>query len=109
MEKHSSQLPDSAPKPTRELIAAAAYHLFIEGGSSHGHDVDDWLRAEQLLAERLVEATTEHNAAAVRTPLALVTEAQDERGSASREKIRRQSTPFRPAARQVEAQHHFQP
>jgi hypothetical protein len=33
-------------------VAKEAYVLFLERGSVHGHDVEDWLRAEQVLRER---------------------------------------------------------
>ncbi|MFT3699260.1 MAG: DUF2934 domain-containing protein [Kofleriaceae bacterium] len=32
-----------------EAIAAKAYELFMERGGEHGHDVEDWLRAEAAL------------------------------------------------------------
>jgi HSP20 family molecular chaperone IbpA len=31
------------------LVARRAYRLFTEGGFIHGHDLDDWLRAEREL------------------------------------------------------------
>ena len=34
-------------------IARRAYELFLERGGEHGHDVEDWLRAEsEIIAER---------------------------------------------------------
>jgi hypothetical protein len=33
-------------------VAKEAYGLFLERGGAHGHDVEDWLRAEQILRER---------------------------------------------------------
>jgi hypothetical protein len=33
-------------------IANVAYALFLERGGTDGHDVEDWLRAEQILRER---------------------------------------------------------
>ena len=33
-------------------IAKEAYALFLDRGGAHGHDVEDWLRAEQILRER---------------------------------------------------------
>jgi hypothetical protein len=33
-------------------VASEAYGLFLERGGAHGHDVEDWLRAEQILRER---------------------------------------------------------
>ena len=45
---------DSQPPrrhPLTEAIARRAYELFLERGSEHGHDVDDWLQAERELVE----------------------------------------------------------
>jgi hypothetical protein len=33
-------------------VAKEAYALFLERGGVHGHDVEDWLRAEQLVRQR---------------------------------------------------------
>ena len=34
-----------------QVIAGRAYELFLERGGEHGHDVEDWLRAEgEILA-----------------------------------------------------------
>ena len=30
-----------------EMICARAYELFQERGGEHGHDAEDWLRAEE--------------------------------------------------------------
>jgi hypothetical protein len=35
--------------PTQEEIATRAYELFEARDRQHGHDVDDWLRAEREL------------------------------------------------------------
>ena len=32
-------------------IARRAYEIFCERGGEHGHDLDDWLRAERELCE----------------------------------------------------------
>jgi hypothetical protein len=32
--------------PSHQSIAVRAYDLFIQRGSAHGWDLDDWLRAE---------------------------------------------------------------
>lgn len=32
-----------------DAIAAKAYELYLERGGEHGHDVEDWLRAEAAL------------------------------------------------------------
>lgn len=34
---------------SREEIAALAHKLWAERGYQHGHDAEDWLRAEQAL------------------------------------------------------------
>ncbi len=42
-----SQVSDmGAVELTEELIRIRAYHLFEERGCEHGHELDDWLRAE---------------------------------------------------------------
>jgi hypothetical protein len=33
----------------REEIAVRAYQLYLERGGADGHDVEDWVRAEQEL------------------------------------------------------------
>jgi DUF2934 family protein len=45
---------DSSPQrrhPITEAIANRAYDLFLARGGEHGHDLDDWLQAEQELLE----------------------------------------------------------
>jgi hypothetical protein len=38
-------------------IAHRAHELFVERGSAHGYDIDDWLRAEkELLRARAAES-----------------------------------------------------
>ncbi len=37
--------------PTRAEIGRRAYEIFLERGSVHGHDLDDWLQAEPELKE----------------------------------------------------------
>ncbi len=39
------------PSPTRAEIGHREYEIFLEGGSVHGDDLDDWLRAEHELKE----------------------------------------------------------
>lgn len=36
-------------RPSRDEIARLAYHFYETRGRSHGHDIDDWLSAEQEL------------------------------------------------------------
>lgn len=40
---------DLGPEVGTDAIAAKAYELFLERGGEHGHDVEDWLRAEAAL------------------------------------------------------------
>jgi len=35
--------------PTREEISEYAYHIYETRGRQNGHDIEDWLRAEQTL------------------------------------------------------------
>jgi hypothetical protein len=41
-------------RPTREAVARLAYHLYELRGRQDGHDMDDWLRAEDQLARTTV-------------------------------------------------------
>ena len=43
----------AAHRPTREEIAAFAYHLYEVRGYQDGHDLDDWLSAELQLRRHL--------------------------------------------------------
>jgi hypothetical protein len=47
-------------EPTPEEVAALAYQLWIERGSPHGSDEEDWYRAEEQLrtAEPLKRSAT---------------------------------------------------
>jgi len=33
----------------RQQIAEKAYEVYLDRGQTHGHDVDDWLEAEQMI------------------------------------------------------------
>ena len=48
---HSRRRTDPSPKrdPIRDAVAARAYEMFLARGGTHGHDVEDWLQAEQEL------------------------------------------------------------
>jgi DUF2934 family protein len=39
--------------PITEAIALRAYELFLERGGQHGHDLEDWLRAEQEIVDAI--------------------------------------------------------
>lgn len=41
------------PARNRQRIAKKAYELYLERGKVHGHDVDDWLEAERIIAAEL--------------------------------------------------------
>jgi hypothetical protein len=35
-----------------EEVAQRAYEIFMMRGGEHGHDIDDWIKAKQELAQR---------------------------------------------------------
>ena len=37
-----------------ERVARKAYELSQQGGEDHGHDLEDWLTAEQIVQEELL-------------------------------------------------------
>jgi hypothetical protein len=39
------------------LISEAAYRFYAERGYTHGHDLDDWLRAEAAIDQRLIDSS----------------------------------------------------
>lgn len=39
--------------PVAEDVELHAYHLYLQRGASHGHDLDDWLEAERQVLEEL--------------------------------------------------------
>ena len=43
-------------QPSVEEITRRAYGLYLERGSEHGSDVQDWVRAEKELADACVAA-----------------------------------------------------
>ena len=45
-----SMMPD--PIPPQERIRERAYELYESRGREHGHDEQDWLRAEQEILKR---------------------------------------------------------
>ncbi len=42
----------SRPRPSLDEVSRLAYHLFEARGRTDGHDVADWLHAEQELMRR---------------------------------------------------------
>jgi hypothetical protein len=53
-EPDGAAVPSASPlaESSQAEVAKEAYGLFLERGGVHGHDVEDWLRAEQILRER---------------------------------------------------------
>ena len=48
---------EKSPHPTREEIELRAYQIYIERGCPDGHDVDDWLQAENELSEKYANSS----------------------------------------------------
>lgn len=42
-----------ARKPSREEVELRAYEIYVERGGQDGHDVEDWIAAEEELNRRL--------------------------------------------------------
>ena len=55
----------SSQPPTEEQIRRRAHEFFLARGATHGHDVEDWLRAQAELREA---ATGTHAASERRAP-----------------------------------------
>lgn len=36
----------------KDVVVRLAYELYVRRGGEHGHDVEDWLTAEQILLEK---------------------------------------------------------
>jgi hypothetical protein len=96
--------------PTAEEIARIAYHLYVEQGSQQGYELDDWLRAEQLLFQQLNEPDAPPSspvAEAEEEPPSDIQEpdrseqdfAPDHCGWSHWEDIRRSDIPYRPPSR----------
>jgi hypothetical protein len=60
--------PASKRDPIREAIATRAFELFLERGGQHGHDIDDWLRAEQDVLASRSDSDAKDGKAVVKTP-----------------------------------------
>jgi Protein of unknown function (DUF2934) len=96
--------------PTAEEIAQVAYHLYLEQGSQQGYELDDWLRAEQLLFQQLnepeaapsspvAEAEEDHPSPIQELDTSEQDFAPDHRGLSRWEDIRRSDIPYRPPSR----------
>lgn len=44
---------------TEEIIRMRAYHFFEERGYKHGHDLEDWLRAEAEIMGKKCSTSTQ--------------------------------------------------
>ncbi len=55
-EKHP-QLIHSDPQQVEEAIRTRAYELYEERGRDDGHELEDWLRAEQEVTTRKIRTT----------------------------------------------------
>ena len=42
----------SATADNSEAIAQLAYQFFLERGGEHGHDLEDWTRAEAVIRQK---------------------------------------------------------
>jgi hypothetical protein len=61
-----------ARKPSREEVEIRAYEIYVERGGQDGHDVEDWIAAEEELNTRLAskaEKTSSTQTAAPQTGL----------------------------------------
>ncbi len=105
---NSAKAATPSHKPTHDQIAAAARQLYFESGQLKGRDEENWLRAERLLMQSIdgrasqpAEVTVEQPQPRQFRPVERREHpfSRDERGSPSREEIRRQTTQVRPGAR----------
>jgi hypothetical protein len=55
--KPPANLTIDSKRVLEEEIRRLAYQLYAERGRENGHDVDDWLRAEEELTEATMEAS----------------------------------------------------
>jgi hypothetical protein len=61
-----SQPQTGSGAPTREEIELRAHQIYVERGSAHGQDVEDWLQAERELLEKYGKKGLKAKAAAER-------------------------------------------
>jgi hypothetical protein len=55
--KSKAKATPSPPAPVgvdvdKDVVVRLAYELYVRRGGEHGHDVEDWLMAEQILLEQ---------------------------------------------------------
>ena len=58
-QEHVRAFPSGPDQPSAEKIAAQAYGLYERRGRQDGHDIDDWLEAEQMLRAQQQPASRE--------------------------------------------------
>lgn len=51
-EPKAKATPPSSVQVDREAVIKLAYELYLRRGGEPGHEVEDWLMAEQILIER---------------------------------------------------------
>jgi Protein of unknown function (DUF2934) len=44
--RETAELDEGSLESTEDIVRVRAYQFFEERGGEHGHDVEDWLRAE---------------------------------------------------------------
>lgn len=103
---------NSPQRPTSEQIAVVAFHFYVENGYQDGRALDDWLKAEELLTQKMntvnkVQAS-KPNQAAISNELKVTETPTPERSMRdekdNRAEIRQTATPKRPASRQPQWQ-----
>lgn len=55
MQRKKPKAKATPPSPApidKDAVIKLAYELYLRRGGEHGHDVEDWLRAEQILIEQ---------------------------------------------------------
>lgn len=60
MAQHIRETPQPirhAPQNMEEAIRSRAYELYEQRGHDDGHDIDDWLRAEEEVRQRKIRST----------------------------------------------------
>jgi DUF2934 family protein len=57
MKNQITPLSSSPPLPSHEEIAQLAYSFYEQSGYQHGHDWEDWFRAEHALSSVVPDLT----------------------------------------------------
>ena len=55
MQRKKPKAKEKPPAPKtldQETVTRLAYELYLRRGGEHGHDMEDWLMAEQILIEQ---------------------------------------------------------